>query len=1214
MAISKVQFKSSPEATPAVWMDTTDKTAAAGNMLSGTTALKNDGTTATGNIATKTSANMTASGATVTAPAGYYASDASKSVDTMTLPTGTTGSAASGYASKATVSRSTSDQYINIPTGYNSAGAYYKVSAVPNGTVTAPSSISGTSASVSAGTNTLTLSKTISVTPNVTTAGYISSGTAGNSSVSLTASVNTRSSSDLSVSGATITAPAGYYAEDASESVNTMTLPTTTAASATSGYASKATVSRSTSDQYINIPPGYNSAGGYYKVSKVANGSVTAPSTISGSSASVSAGTNTITLSKTVSVTPNVTTAGYISSGTAGNSAVSLTASVNTRGSSDLSASGATVTAPAGYYAESASKSVDSMTLPTGTTGSAASGYTSKATVSRSTSDQYINIPTGYNSAGAYYKINAVANGTEGTPTATKGTVSNHSVTVTPSVTNTAGYISGGTHTGTGVTVSVSELESGTKEIVSNGTGISVSGYSTVDVAVPSDAPNLQEKTDIDPTESSQTIEPDEGYGGLSSVQINAIDSNYVGSGVARKSSTDLTASGATVTAPAGYYASSASKSVDAMTLPTGTTGSAASGYTSKATVGRSTSDQYINIPTGYNSAGAYYKISKVANGSVTAPASISGTSATVSTGTNTLTLTKTVSVTPNVTTAGYISSGTAGNSSVSLTASVNTRNSDSLSASGATVTAPAGYYAEAASKTVASGTEGTPTATKGTVSDHSVTVTPSVTNTAGYISGGTHTGTGVTVTVAELESGTKEITSNGEGIDVSGYSEVDVLVTPSLQAKTGVSPSTSSQTIEPDDGYDGLSSVQIDGMPEMTLPTSTTSSPTSGYTSIGTFGRSTSDRYINIPTGYNATGAYYKLSKVQNGSVTAPDIITGTSASVSTGTNTLTLSKVVNVTPNVTAEGYITSGKTGPSSVSLTASVNIRSGASLSASGATVTAPAGYYPSDVSKTVSSGSVTAPSTISGSSATISAGTTTLTFTKTILVTPSVTQAGYISSGTAGNSSVSLTANIIPRYNSDLTVAGPTVTVPAGYYSTNQAQSVNTMTLPTSADSSATSGYTSKATINRSTSDQYINIPPGYNNSGGYYKVKAVPNGTAVVYTPLSYSNATMTASSGKITLSKVVSLSPLITQAGYISAGTPQNVTITLDASLGELYPVGSLWATESSTLTPAAVLGFGTWTQVSPIEATWNRLKQTTTWAEMAMDAPTIYVYKRTA
>lgn len=93
---------------------------------------------------------------------------------------------------------------------------------------------------------------------------------------------------------------------------------------------------------------------------------------------------------------------------------------VSRRSSSDLTANGATVTAPAGYYESSASK--------------------------------------------------AVASGTAGTPTATKGSVSNHAVTVTPSVTNTTGYIIGGTKTGTAVTVTASELVSGSETKTENGT------------------------------------------------------------------------------------------------------------------------------------------------------------------------------------------------------------------------------------------------------------------------------------------------------------------------------------------------------------------------------------------------------------------------------------------------------------------------------------------------------------------------------------------------------------------------------------------------------------------------------------------------------------------------------------------------------------------------------------------------------------------------
>ena len=153
----------------------------------------------------------------------------------------------------------------------------------------------------------------------------------------------------------------------------------------------------------------------------------------------------------------------------------------------------------------------------------------------------------------------------------------------------------------------------------------------------------LQTKTNITPTESSQTIQADEGYTGLSSVQINAISSTYIGSGITSRSSSDLSASGATVTVPSGYYASQATKSV--------------------------------------------------ASGSVTAPSTISGTSATVSTGTNTLTLSKTVSVTPNVTTAGYISSGTAGNASVSLQASVTTQAAQTIHPSTSNQTISSGRY-----------------------------------------------------------------------------------------------------------------------------------------------------------------------------------------------------------------------------------------------------------------------------------------------------------------------------------------------------------------------------------------------------------------------------------------------------------------------------------------------------------------------------------------
>ena len=416
------------------------------------------------------------------------------------------------------------------------------------------------------------------------------------------------------------------------------------------------------------------------------------------------------------------------------------------------------------------------------------------------TNTNTVNVPAGYYESAA---SKAISTGTAGTPTATKGTVTNHAISITPSVTNTTGYITGGTKTGTAVSVSASELVSGTRNITANATGIDVTNYASVNVAVPGDSPTLQSKT-ATPSETSQLIEPDTGYDGLSDVAISAIPSDYIGSNITidptptasgavvtipegyyseqtsksvaiatqatpsisvnsttgvitatstqiagyvtsgtksateqlttqaaktvtpteseqtavaanvyttgvvkvgaisstyvgsditQRSSTDLIASGATVNVPAGYYASTASKSVSTMTLPTSAAASATSGYTSKATISRSTSDQYINIPTGYNSSAAYYKINATPNGSVTSPSTISGTAATVSTGTNTLTLSKTVSVTPNVTTAGYINSGTAGNSSVSLTASVTTKSAATYNTSTTDQTIAASQY-----------------------------------------------------------------------------------------------------------------------------------------------------------------------------------------------------------------------------------------------------------------------------------------------------------------------------------------------------------------------------------------------------------------------------------------------------------------------------------------------------------------------------------------
>ena len=98
-------------------------------------------------------------------------------------------------------------------------------------------------------------------------------------------------------------------------------------------------------------------------------------------------------------------------------------------------------------------------------------------------------------------------------------------------------------------------IPTGTKTITSNGTGIDVSSYATVDVNVAEGGSSisLQTKT-VSPTESQQTVSADSNYDGLSSVTVNAISSTYVGSGVTKKAAATYTPTTTAQTISAGQY------------------------------------------------------------------------------------------------------------------------------------------------------------------------------------------------------------------------------------------------------------------------------------------------------------------------------------------------------------------------------------------------------------------------------------------------------------------------------------------------------------------------------------------------------------------------------------------------------------------------------------------------------------------------------------
>lgn len=223
------------------------------------------------------------------------------------------------------------------------------------------------------------------------------------------------------------------------------------------------------------------------------------------------------------------------------------------------------------------------------------------------------------------------------------GTITLQDKTVNPSeetqtITHDTGYMGLGE-------VTVTPILTEVKTVTENGNVYPTTGkYLTrVTVNVPQGGGVNNQNKSVTPTESQQLVTYDNGYTGLGTVTVGAISSTYVGSGITQRSSTDLTASGATVTVPAGYYSSQASKAVS--------------------------------------------------SGSATGPSSLSASSATVSTGTNTITLTKTgVTTTPTVS-AGYVSSATSSTATVALTASVTTKSATTYTPGTTNQTIASGTY-----------------------------------------------------------------------------------------------------------------------------------------------------------------------------------------------------------------------------------------------------------------------------------------------------------------------------------------------------------------------------------------------------------------------------------------------------------------------------------------------------------------------------------------
>lgn len=360
----------------------------------------------------------------------------------------------------------------------------------------------------------------------------------------------------------------------------------------------------------------------------------------------------------------------------------------------------------------------------------------------------------------------------------------------------------------------------------------------------------------------------------------------------------------------------------------------------------------------------------------------------------------------------------------VQVSSTINNQNKTvNPSTSQQSITADSGYTGLGTVTVTAmpSGTAGTPTATKGTVSNHSISVTPSVTNTTGYITGSTKTGTAVTVSASELDSGTKSITQNGTGIDVVGYAAVDVSVsgggTINNQDKT-VTSSGTLQTVTYDSGYTGLGTVTINAAPSADVSSSFT----------GQFITENNIRKWRVtPSAYAESSGWVSEGSIPSATPTTYNAI------ASNTTITPTESSQTVGGSNYMMEGAVTVSAIDSEYVgSLVPRVT---SSDVTISGPTVTMPSGFYSTELTKTVASGSATGPSSLSGTSATVSTGTNTLTLTKTGVTTTPTVSAGYVSSATASTATVTLTASVTTKAAATITPGTTNQTIASGTYLT-----------------------------------------------------------------------------------------------------------------------------------------------------------------------------------
>lgn len=358
----------------------------------------------------------------------------------------------------------------------------------------------------------------------------------------------------------------------------------------------------------------------------------------------------------------------------------------------------------------------------------------------------------------------------------------------------------------------------------------------------------------------------------------------------------------------------------------------------------------------------------------------------------------------------------------------------------------------------------------------------------------GTAVGGGMIVVETEDEYG-------GTIVDISGEPVT-------LQTKS-VTPAAASQTILPDEGYTGLSKVNL-----AAVPTEEKTATTNGDV-LPTTGKFLSKVTVSVSSTINNQNKSVEPSESQQ-SVTADSGYTGL------GT----------VTVGAISSNYVGS--------------NIPVNPTVTVSGKTVSVPSGYYNAAVSTDVTTAAQAVPS-ISVSSAGVitatatqaagyvAAGTTSSTFNLTTqaakTVTPTESSQTAVASGryttgvvtVAAISSNYVGSNIPARSSSDLTATGSAVTVPSGYYAAAATKNISA--------GSATTPVTT------------ISIAPGVSINSSTGVVTATASGSQYV-TPTVSAGYVSAGTSGRITVSGSNTLSLTTQAAATITPSTSAQTAV----------------------------------------------------------------------